>query len=56
MLTKFGLLGFIITLILLAIVIRICMNASSFIGNNFRKFIKYLTNFFSNRKKRSCGN
>jgi hypothetical protein len=50
MLNKYGLLGFIIGLVLFAIFIRVCMSGSNFIGNTFRKFIKYLINLFSNGK------
>lgn len=51
MLTKYGLLGLIIGLVLFAIFIRVCMSGSNFIGNKFRKFLKYLINLFSNKKR-----
>lgn len=42
MLNYLGLLGLAIALVLSAVYIRVLMNVSNYIGNKFRKFIKYL--------------
>lgn len=50
MLKYLGLVGLAIALVLFAIYIRVHMEIANYIGNIFRKFIKYLISLLQNRK------
>lgn len=51
MLNYLGSFGLVIALVLSVIYIRVLMEVANYIGNAFRKFIKYLINLIQNRER-----
>jgi hypothetical protein len=50
MLNNLGFLGFLIGLILFAVFIGVCMKGTNYIGNAFRKLIRYLLNLLQKKR------